>query len=754
MARSRYHRAASAGLGVAKGVGRRLAALAAATTAAGQLLPGSVGLAAPREGFGSTSGSLSSPSAATSSSSTQNSGGLVLKVSRQSSGVALIIEGTGPSPQLVQSSSSNGWQAQLTTGAPMALQQGPQRLSLPEFGLSQVTLTGGGNSFQLDVLPAQGLPLARPVISADGRNLIVTFAAAPQASSQTLRPNINQPGTVPQATYAPPLQPRAVAPPLGDMAIGTMMLRNSSFINLRGPRITMTLRNASAKDVLMSLARIGNYGFVYVDESSSSGAVSSIPANQPPASGALPVSDFSTKVNISFVNEDYSRAVNAVLLSSGLSARLEGSMILAGKGIHGKSFGPRLSKIYRLNQVSPESAADYLANLGASVTKTNTISTSVSMGETQDKAVQGAPSSSTTTSSRTTSVEVYGAAMGPLIGLQATTDSRLDTITMIGDPSLVAIAEQYLKQLDLRQRQVALTVRLLDVNINNDSTLKNSFAFRWGNNLVLSQDGSLASWVNSLGPGINQKPQDVPQDANFANKFVAYLESSNTKVLAAPTLILSENPEPIRGGREVAASSDSGTGDSSASSSSEVKASIGRPYSNESFVTVGNQVITNYEFQPSTPTQGAVCKAELSTAGLTFGARVSKIDDNGYVTFSLSPQVSAVVSTAEGSNSCGRIDILSVRRLDSGTVRVRDGQTLILTGVISDEDIQQVTKWPILGDIPVIGQFFRGSRGTRRKRELVIMVTPRIVREDNYADPYGYGYRPSSQEAREFMSGM
>jgi len=150
-------------------------------------------------------------------------------------------------------------------------------------------------------------------------------------------------------------------------------------------------------------------------------------------------------------------------------------------------------------------------------------------------------------------------------------------------------------------------------------------------------------------------------------------------------------------------------------------------------------------------TTGAHTKAELSTAGLTFGARVSKIDDNGFVTFSLSPQISAVVDTTEGANSCGRIDILSVRRLDTGTVRVRDGQTLILTGVISDEDIQQVTKWPILGDIPFVGQFFRGSRGSRRKSELVIMVTPRIVADsDSYAS--GYGYRPSLTESKRMLS--
>ena len=48
------------------------------------------------------------------------------------------------------------------------------------------------------------------------------------------------------------------------------------------------------------------------------------------------------------------------------------------------------------------------------------------------------------------------------------------------------------------------------------------------------------------------------------------------------------------------------------------------------------------------------------------------------------------------------IFVLSVRRLDTGTVRVKSGQTVILTGVISDTDAEVISKWPILGNIPLI----------------------------------------------------
>jgi type IV pilus assembly protein PilQ len=96
--------------------------------------------------------------------------------------------------------------------------------------------------------------------------------------------------------------------------------------------------------------------------------------------------------------------------------------------------------------------------------------------------------------------------------------------------------------------------------------------------------------------------------------------------------------------------------------------------------------------------------------------------------------------------------VINSRALDTGKIRVRDGQTLILTGVISDEDVQTVTKWPILGDMPFIGQFFRSSGGNRRKNELVILVTPRII-DDEQGGTYGYGYQPSLPAARQVLSG-
>ena len=753
--------------------------------------------AAPRSsgGNGSAAGAPSANAPAV-----PTAGPLQLKVRRLRDSVELVIEGAGLAPQLQQSSGANGWQGLLTTATPSGLRVGPQRLSLPELGFQTITLDGSGSSYRVGVTPVAGAPLGRPVVSGDGVSLIISFPASSQLSLPVARFNAQQPGYIPQASFAPPLQPRAVAPPLGDMAVGSMTLRNPGYLNLSGPAVTMTLKNAPAKDALMALAQVGGYGFAYVAEPDASNSTG----------GGVDAG--SIRISLAFRGESFGRAFNTALLAAGLQGRREGNMILAGPKALSKTFGPQLSKVYRLNQVGPNAAADYLANLGATVTKTNTITTSVTQGGDLNQP-SGAPNSATTQSSRITNVEAYGASSGPLLGLRATTDTRLGTITLVGDPVIVSVAEQYLKQLDLRQRQVALSVRILDVNLDNVSEIDNSFAVRWGNNFIVNDSGQLlGAFGRNLPPTSNDFRRGVPNDlkvelqpsdgttpgtvttegtnlpglqtsasvtlngaasqggslvdgvrrnpgVNFPSDqffdFVrAQIVSGSTKLLASPTLILQENTSLLREGSETASSTGSSQSASQGITNIGLDSAVGRRRANEGVVRVGTNVVTGYSTE--TPSQGGnvVCTPQLSTAGLVLGARVEKIDDNGFVTFVLSPSVSAVTDQENAPQGCGsNLNILSIRSLDTGALRVRDGQTLIMTGVISDFDRTEVSKWPILGDMPLIGQFFRKSSGRKEKRELVIMVSPRIINDDQ-GGVYGYGYQPGTAAGREFFGAM
>ena len=105
------------------------------------------------------------------------------------------------------------------------------------------------------------------------------------------------------------------------------------------------------------------------------------------------------------------------------------------------------------------------------------------------------------------------------------------------------------------------------------------------------------------------------------------------------------------------------------------------------------------------------------------------ISKDGYVVMNLGP---TYATTGQAyTNSSGEIlaTPLIRRNLELSNVRVKDGDTLIIGGLIQEGDSEITRKMPILGDIPVLGFFFRSTRVQKTKQELVILITPHIVTE-------------------------
>mgnify|MGYP005753866073 FL=1 len=97
------------------------------------------------------------------------------------------------------------------------------------------------------------------------------------------------------------------------------------------------------------------------------------------------------------------------------------------------------------------------------------------------------------------------------------------------------------------------------------------------------------------------------------------------------------------------------------------------------------------------------------------------ISPEGYVVMNLRPNYS---TRAGGTDD---YTLLSRRSLELENVRVKDGETLVLAGLIQENETNEVVKMPILGDLPVIGTFFRSTSNIMTKEELVILITPHIV---------------------------
>ena len=100
--------------------------------------------------------------------------------------------------------------------------------------------------------------------------------------------------------------------------------------------------------------------------------------------------------------------------------------------------------------------------------------------------------------------------------------------------------------------------------------------------------------------------------------------------------------------------------------------------------------------------------------------------DSGVVSLKVEPEV----STLDWDNGIvlGGYAVPALRtRKAQTTVELRDGQTLVVAGLITREDSKGVSKFPILGDIPILGMLFKSTSFMQNETELVLLVTPKIV---------------------------
>lgn len=113
-----------------------------------------------------------------------------------------------------------------------------------------------------------------------------------------------------------------------------------------------------------------------------------------------------------------------------------------------------------------------------------------------------------------------------------------------------------------------------------------------------------------------------------------------------------------------------------------------------------------------------------------FGVRLTltpTVLDPKRIMIKVAPEVSEIDFSTAVETGGVRVPGLSVRRTDT-SVALGDGETFVLSGLISRSTLSNVDKVPGLGDIPILGAFFRSTRFDRDDKELLMVVTPHLVR--------------------------
>ncbi|PHJ66061.1 general secretion pathway protein GspD [Nostoc linckia z18] len=231
------------------------------------------------------------------------------------------------------------------------------------------------------------------------------------------------------------------------------------------------------------------------------------------------------------------------------------------------------------------------------------------------------------------------------------------------------------------------------------------------NIIKINADGTSTVTQGTLGTATTALPSLFQFPKRLLASLQAQVQNGNAKILTDPTLIVQEGQT------------------ANVNLTQEVVGNIKREIVRDS--NLATETIS----------------AEKDRVGLTLAVKVERIDDNGFVSLSVAPVVKAPQAPATinvGGGGSQQIFLVSERSLNSGLIRLRDGQTLILSGIIQDSDRTSVSKIPILGDLPLIGSLFRSTNRSNQRNEVIVLLTPQIM-DDSENSSYGYNYSPSPQ---------
>ncbi|KAF0219753.1 MAG: proteinral secretion pathway protein [Geobacteraceae bacterium] len=276
-----------------------------------------------------------------------------------------------------------------------------------------------------------------------------------------------------------------------------------------------------------------------------------------------------------------------------------------------------------------------------------------------------------------------------------TPDKATNSLVIMASPTDYQNLLQVIQKLDRRRRQVFVEAMIAEVSLDR---LKD-IGVQWGalggasdgNATVVGQFdpqnsfSQLFSTLSALrGAGI-----DIPDLTGSPVNFAAILRALETtgavNVLSTPNIMTSDNKE------------------------AEIFVGENVPFR-------GNITIS------TTATSQAI---ERKDTGITLKIN-PQISEGEYVKMDIYQEISAV---KDATNIGAAADLTTTKRSAKTSVVVKDKDTVVIGGLIQDRDTETINKIPLLGDIPLLGWLFKTKTKNRQKTNLMIVLTPRIVRD-------------------------
>lgn len=319
------------------------------------------------------------------------------------------------------------------------------------------------------------------------------------------------------------------------------------------------------------------------------------------------------------------------------------------------------------------------------------------------KVLEGVVKGSSSTSAAPASGSGQGSANAPVSSpfdgskMSITADKATNSLVIMASPNDYQNLLQVIKKLDRRRRQVFVEAVIAEVSLDKlrDIGVQSGVIGGGGNSAVAALGfydpfstltpilGALSSLSQS---GITNSNINLTSAANIPVILHALDSNGIINVLSTPTILTSDNKEA------------------------------------EIFVGENVPFLGNIQTLGTGISQQSV---DHKDTGITLRL-TPQISEGEYVKLDLYQEISAIKDTITSGTSS---DFITTKRSAKTSVVVKDAETVVIGGLIQDQDNVTIAKVPFLGDIPGLGWFFKYKKVEHQKTNLMILLTPRIVKD-------------------------
>ncbi len=290
---------------------------------------------------------------------------------------------------------------------------------------------------------------------------------------------------------------------------------------------------------------------------------------------------------------------------------------------------------------------------------------------------------------------------------------EINALIIKSSPRNYSVIKELLKKLDIMPKQVLIEVLIADITLNDDF----QFGLEWwaanqaskiGGHKPATPFGQLTTF-SPIGAPAGALSYILDQGALFKSTIAIQASKGNVNILSSPHILTTDNQE--------------------------------------ASISIVDQIPIIKTFSDSTTTGGTTTSVEFKDAGITLKV-TPKINEKGLVSMKITLEVSDVgpqVETTQGKQTS------FIKRNAQTSVVVQNGQTLVIGGLIRENQSENRVGIPFLMDIPVIGYLFGSDTKSVNKTELVMLITPHVVTSRQEVDELTDKFKTNVKDLREIM---